>query len=313
MNSVQSPRCECCGGQEWKPHRYSASITYLACRRCHYAIQVRAEVQNRASWFEAEQLKFYDEGSLVLAPDFAALNAEITRRRISFIRRRLAPGASLVEVGPGAGDLIAALSEGGYAATAVEHSIVLAERLRERGIRVIVGDYASQSLPEASFDAYCSFHVIEHVVDFRQHLATAADCVKPGGYAFIATPNARGWEHRLPFNLSPNYDSSHFQLFAAESLRRALRDGGWEILDVATPSYAIAWLRVITRILRRAGGKNLESTGGQYARSSSMKLRNAIAAFAFLTWPLRRLQEALGGGNELLVTARRTSAACPRK
>jgi SAM-dependent methyltransferase len=312
MNCVPSPRCECCGGQEWKLHRYSASITYLACRRCHYAIQVRADVRNKASWFEAEQLKFYDESSLVLAPDFTTLNAEITRRRITFIRRLLPPGASLVEVGPGAGDLIAALSQAGYAATAIEHSIVLAERLRERGIRVIVGDFVRQSLPKASFDAYCSFHVIEHVVDFRHHLATAADCVKPGGYAFIATPNARGWEHRLPFNLSPNYDSSHFQLFAAESLRRALSDSGWEILDVATPSYAIAWLRVITRVLRRARGQDVESTGGQYARSSSKRLRKAIAAFAFLTWPLRRLQEALGGGNELLVIARRTSAASPR-
>lgn len=305
MKPELSLRCECCGASDWKPHRYTDEITYMACRRCHYAIQVRSGAEDRAVWFEAEQQKFYDEESLVLAPDFVALNAEITRRRISFIRRFLRPGASLVEVGPGAGDLIFALAARGYAATAVEHSKVLAEHLRGKNIDVVVGDFAGQSLPKDAFDAYCSFHVIEHVVDFKKHLATAAACVRAGGYAFIATPNARGWEHRLPFNLSPNYDSSHFQLFSADSMSRALKDGGWQVVQVATPSYALAWLRVVTRILRRVRGQDVESTGGQYARTSNVRLRSAIAVFSLLTWPLRRLQESLNGGNELLIIARR--------
>ena len=298
--------CPCCGASNWKPHKYTATTSYFECLSCHYYVQIKEGAVDKVAQFEAEQKKFYDDSSLVFSPGYSLVNAEITRRRMAIIGRFLAPGSSIVEVGPGAGDLIVTLAQRGYVATAVEHSAALAARLREKKkVSVIVGDFDDQRLPEAAYDAYCSFHVVEHIVDVRRHLRLARNCVKPGGYAFIATPNSRGWEHQLPFRLSPNYDSSHFQLFSAKALGLLLQETGWETASIITPSYSIAWLRIITKVLRKAKGQDEDTTGGHYARSASGQLTLAVSVFSAITKPLRLLQEALSSGNELLVVARR--------
>jgi 2-polyprenyl-3-methyl-5-hydroxy-6-metoxy-1,4-benzoquinol methylase len=274
--------------------------------RCHYFTQYIADAAEKKRLFEEEQQKFYSGDSLLVSDSFSAMNAEITRRRLLTIQAYLSPGASIIEAGPGAGDVLLSLGGLGFKVTGVECAEVLATRLQGRpNVSVLRGDFAEQSLPPASYDAYCSFHVIEHVVDFKSHLDVARNCVKPGGYAFLATPNARGWEHRLPMRLSPNYDSSHFQLFSPDSLTRVLVDSGWEVRRVFTPSYTIAWLRVVTKVLRRIRGQDESATGGAYARSTSKRLKAMVMVFAALTRLPRVLQETLRGGNEQFIVARR--------
>ncbi len=300
--------CICCGADKWKQHRYTNAIFYLECLSCHYFAQTKDGVHEKANQFELEQQKFYDESSLFLSSSYSLLGAELLSRRVATIRKFLQPAASIIEVGPGAGEFIVALGNLGYSATAVEHSKVLAGRLAEKkNLSVMVGDFAEQKLPESSYDAYCSFHVIEHVVDFRKHLRIARDCVKQGGYAFIATPNSRGWEHRMPFTLSPNYDSSHFQLFSPEALTLVLLETGWEVISITTPSYSIAWLRIVTKILRRIRRQDEGNTGGHYASfANGVVPRIGISIFSKVTLPFRYFQEVVDGGNELLIVAKRS-------
>jgi hypothetical protein len=54
-------------------------------------------------------------------------------------------------------------------------------------------------------------------------------------------------------------------------------------------------------------GQNEEATGGQYAMSDSKSLKIAIAIFTNITFPFRWIQERMGGGNELLIIAKRSS------
>lgn len=298
--------CPCCGAASWRNVPYLPDMSYIACKACHYHVQVRRGGGDRREAFLAEQEKFYSENTTVVAPSLAAVTGEITERRLATIRAHLKPGASLIEAGPGGGDVITALAEAGYRTAAAEHSKTLADRLQSTGgIDVYNGDFVDHPSAPGSYDAYCSFHVIEHVVDFQSHLALARERVAPGGLAFIATPNASGWEQRLPFRLSPNNDTSHFQLFSTRALERYLTAHGWEMLEVQTPSYAIAWLRILTKIVRRARGQDESATGGQYAADASANTRRVVGIFKILTAPFRKLQELARGGNEVFVVARR--------
>ncbi|MBA3677891.1 MAG: class I SAM-dependent methyltransferase [Sphingosinicella sp.] len=304
--SLDSEACPCCGTNSWRPVPYTRQIGYRACQACDYHIQVRSDGEDRIEAFLREQDKFYAEDTVVVSPTLTTVTKEITDRRISTIRSRLQPGASLIEAGPGAGDVLLVLTDLGYSTAAAEHSKTLADRLRLlRDIPVFNGDFVDHPSSSESFDAYCSFHVIEHVVNFQHHLDIARDRVKPGGLAFIATPNAGGWEQRLPFQLSPNNDSSHFQLFSARALENYLGAHGWEIIELRTPSYAIAWLRIFTKILRRLRGQDENATGGEYAKEVSPTAARAISAFRTFTAPLRKVQELLKGGNEVFLVARK--------
>ena len=258
LPEATSTKCSCCGADDWKRHRYTSSIWYLECLVCHYWVQRRSGVADLSAQFEAEQRKFYDEDSLLLSPSLSTLTREITDRRISTVLHHLPKGSSIIEAGPGSGDVIRSLADRGYAVSAVEHSPVLAKRLREQsGISVRVGDFADQQLPDATYDAYCSFHVIEHVTDFRKHLDVARCCVRKGGLAFIATPNSRGWEQRLPYRLSPNNDSSHFQLFSPIALSVVLEQTGWS----RSPS-----TRLLTRSLGCESSRRSCDVSGELTR-----------------------------------------------
>jgi len=299
--------CPCCASTEWRHKRYTHTIWYQECEGCRYWLQRRSGNVQLQEAFLQEQANFYADGSLVASDSFGMMNEELTQRRLKLIEKHVPPSGAIIEAGPGSGDVILALAAKGYRCTAVEHSAVLADRLKRLGIEeVFNGDFARQALEPEAYDAYCSFHVIEHVVDFRQHIMAVHHCVKPGGLLILATPNATGVEQNLPFNLQLNSDSAHFQLFSPISLQLVLRDAGFEAIEVTTPTYALAWLRVVTLILRRLRSRSEQTAGGAYARKIGPKLALGLRFFSWLSRPLRCLQERSGFGNELLVVAKKT-------
>lgn len=300
--------CPCCGSSEWKHKRYSQTIWYEECVSCRYWLQRRACSVPLQEVFLQEQEMFYADGSLVASDSFSMMNQELTQRRISLIEKYVSPSAEIIEAGPGSGDVLLALAKRGYRCTAVEHSAMLAARLKRLGIeRVFNGDFAEQALAPDAYDAYCSFHVIEHVVDFRQHIKAVHHCVKPGGLLILATPNAAGLEQNLPFDLQLNSDSAHFQLFSPMSLRMILRDAGFEVIEETTPTYALAWLRVVALILRRLKRRGEQTAAGAYARRVGPKVAFGLRLFSWLSRPLRSAQERSGSGNELLIVARKAA------
>jgi SAM-dependent methyltransferase len=195
----------------------------------------------------------------------------------------------------------------GYAVEAVEHSQSLARVIQERtGVKVRIGAFEDQTIDSGAFDAFLSFHVIEHVPNVQAHLAKAAEVVRPGGYAIIATPNAGSWEHNIPFGLSPNYSSAHLQLFSERSMKMFLERTGWLLMEVHTPSYSEAWARVATSVFRRLRGKANSIQRGDLVRGEqSHKLRWVMQVFGAVTFPIRWVQEQLHWGNELIVVAKR--------
>jgi 2-polyprenyl-3-methyl-5-hydroxy-6-metoxy-1,4-benzoquinol methylase len=300
--------CPCCGSTEWKHKRYTQELWYHECASCRYWQQRRVANLQLREVFLQEQEKFYSDGSLVASDSFGMLNEELTQRRIRLIEKHVPRAGEIIEAGSGSGDVLLALAAKGYRCTAVEHSVMLADRLMRLGIeRVLNGDFSEQALAPEAYDAYCSFHVIEHVVDFRQHIKAVHHCVKPGGLLILATPNAAGLEQNLPFDLQLNSDSAHFQLFSPMSLRLILRDAGFEVIEETTPTYALAWLRVVTLIFRRLKSRSVQTVGGAYARKVGPKLALGLRLFSWLSRPLRSVQERSGSGNELLVVARKAA------
>jgi SAM-dependent methyltransferase len=238
---------------------------------------------------------------------FSEMQERRVRQRIKMVTRYL-PQGHLLEVGPGSGEVLRRLAALGYHVTGVEHSPTMAQLIRDRyGLDVKVGAFEDHDLTGAAYDAYLSFHVIEHVPDVPAHLRKAAELVRPGGLAFIATPNADSWEHRLAQSLSPNYSPVHLQLFSRASMTRLLQQAGWDVIDVLTPCYTDSWLRVASSLWRRLRGR--QGGGGELVKRSDTPARRlAIRLLGIADAPLRGCQQVLRGGNELVVIARRREA-----
>lgn len=105
-------------------------------------------------------------------------------------RSRIPPPATLLDVGCGGGDFLAAASEFGYVARGVDISEAAVARCRERGLEAHAGDFLTLGLPP--FDCVTMWDLVEHLPDPQAFLRRAFEVVRPGGYLVVKTPNVAG-------------------------------------------------------------------------------------------------------------------------
>lgn len=301
------PNCTSCGSSHTRTAHPRSKLTYICCGSCGHCEQIQAE-QDASDAFEAAQEKYYGVSSLLLLPDPDPFETELLSKRFSVLESYLKSPSKVLEVGPGAGHVLKWLLSNRHSTTAVEHSPTLARQLSNRfTIPVVTGEFESSDLEPNSFDAFCSFHVIEHVPDPLAHLTKAFELVRPGGLAFIATPNARSLEQIAFQSLSPNFDSAHTFVFSPNSLAHFSENAGWSVLSCMTPEYSSGWLRVITKAIRRLKREDEEETAGKYAKSPSTSFHTIASVAKSVMFPICAVQGRLGYGNEIFMVLKKSA------
>uniref|UniRef100_A0A7C4PLU1 Class I SAM-dependent methyltransferase n=1 Tax=Anaerolinea thermolimosa TaxID=229919 RepID=A0A7C4PLU1_9CHLR len=302
---MNSSVCKACSATNTERVEVRSGLTYIVCKDCGYC-EKALNLNEITEAFESAQLRYYGSDTPILHAGYSPFENEILRYHTKIFRRYLWEKSSVIEVGPGAGTFLNWLLENGHSVTAVEHSTELARRLIERfSIPVIMGEFETAFVAEGSADAFCSFHVIEHVMNPAEHISKAFRVVREGGYGFIATPNADSCVHLLARRLSPNYDSGHLRVFSCNSLRHLCEREGWSVLEINTPEYAISWLRVASKILRRIRGEDEEETAGKYAVGGSKAFNLITLLTKVITSPIRFFLTISGLGNELFVVLKK--------
>jgi 2-polyprenyl-3-methyl-5-hydroxy-6-metoxy-1,4-benzoquinol methylase len=305
---MENPFCPICGGHDLETRLLGRRPTYYSCNSCGHHFIKPDNKNNELSFIEAQN-HYYGDESLLLDDKLTIFEDEIIKERYRVFKKFLPKGADAIEVGPGGGHVLKWLEGHGHRAVGVEYSQTLAQQLSARlSIPIINAEFETHDFRDTSFDSFCSFHVIEHVLDPLAHLAKAHKIVRPGGLAFIATPNACSWEQRAARQLGPNYDSAHLHIFSPQSLQLACEQAGWRIVYRTTPESAGGWARVFSGLLRTIRHEDATKTAGKYARSSSAAVRVIASIFQFITIPSRLLQRRLGAGNEIFLVLQKPAS-----
>lgn len=169
------------------------------------------------------------------APVAAGLRA-LYRRRVRKWTRDVAGGGRALEVGCGAGWMLAALSERGWRAIGVERTVEQAAfASRVLGVPVIVG--GPEALREGPhFDLIFLFQALEHLDRPVVVLRECAERLKPGGRLIVAVPNYGSWQARWAGHGWFHLDvPRHLFHFTPQALAWELRRAG---LEPATVSFA---------------------------------------------------------------------------
>jgi SAM-dependent methyltransferase len=161
------------------------------------------------------------------------------------------PAPRVLELGCSDGDYLLQLKERGWQTVGIEPAAPPAERARQRGLDVRCGVLEPGMFEPASFDAFCAWHVIEHLHQPRQVLQEVSRILRPGAELLLSLPNFGCWEPRLFREYwYANQPPIHLQHFTPRSLRRLLDTTGFEVvqcLHQRNLSYVVGsvglWLR----------------------------------------------------------------------
>jgi len=163
--------------------------------------------------------------------------------RRAFLLKHVAPQATVLDVGCGAGEFSAALSEAGAQPIAVDVAREALRRARER-----VSDLDARlwepgeplPLADATVDAVWAGEVVEHVADVAPWLSELRRVLKPRGTLLLTTPN-HGPGTLLRLALSPSAFAAHFEprsdhvrFFSPRTLRELLDDLGFDVAELRT-------------------------------------------------------------------------------
>lgn len=286
--------------------RQGENYAYLRCTWCG-CDKIWLDQCDVTEWFLVQQNKYYSSQPIhSISPLGSELENDELNFRINKINRLLSSHQKICEVGPGSGRFACEMLNLGHDVTVVEQAEITISLKQILGNATIINsEFEKLKKFEEKFDAVCSFHVIEHVPDAIAHLEKALSITKRGGFLILATPNTNSIQHRLPFSLSPHFDSAHLLLFSQKSLVAALEKTGWEVIEITTNEYLVYWMRVFTKILRRSKKDSYSIKAGDFVNNSGFLLLNFYKILRFIFHPFLSLQARMRLGSELFVVAQK--------
>src|SRR5260370_9958139 len=157
----------------------------------------------------------------------------------------LVVGDRLLEVGCGPGDFIErARTEKGIDATGLElkpRAVELARQLRRPVYLESLADMAAAQ--PGSFDAVCSFQVLDHVEDPQSFIGHCVDLLKPQGRLLLSTPNNDGFLRLAKNNLldQPPHHVTRWSSRAFESITSLFPLGIEKVMREPLADYHLEW------------------------------------------------------------------------
>ena len=218
------------------------------------------------------------------------------RKRIDIMYLHNTRPGRLLEVGCGAGHLLAKLRSLGWKTEGQEVDSRAAENARNfYDFPVHLGALEDLSLPENSFDAIIMNHVVEHVHDPTALLTECYRILRPNGRLTVTTPNNNSYGHRYFKSCWCSLDAPrHLYLFSSNSLRQTAIISGFKKLRIWTTSARIQPAAVVSFEIKH---------NRSYHIDTYPKLSNDIKAMLFQIWARIMQIVKLNSGEECVLIA----------
>ncbi len=249
MQTSTGIRCPICDSDQvtsWKPRnldrplrpedfkitdsRYGVTLKLDRCESCSFIFADRVEIANLTGYYERLEDPEYENG---------AVPRTLQMRWLLQLGRTARKNArQVLEIGAGAGLLIAEARRAGLDAVGVEPSrSLVSEALRLHGVELLNGTFPHPQLRGRQFDLLFLVDVIEHLEDPVGLLMECAKALKPDGVMVMVTPNVSSVAARLLRHRWWHLRLAHVGYFNDRSMREACNRAGLEIQSSRTAKW----------------------------------------------------------------------------
>ena len=184
----------------------------------------------------------------------------LRRRRVLKLLSGCRPGR-VVEVGSGAGAMLADLSRLGFRCDALESSAQareLARIVNANDDRVAIHDAAPADWAGA-FDTVLAMEVLEHIEDDSGALRSWAEWLRPGGVLLLSVP-----AHPRMWNASDVW-AGHYRRYTRDGLRRVVEAAGFAIEHLECYGFPLS--NIIDPLRARVHARKLRDEGPGHDRA----------------------------------------------
>jgi len=163
---------------------------------------------------------------------------------------------TVLEIGPGNGNLLYFLKENGFEVAGVEIDKTCVKRIREKGICCYLGDLNEtiSEIGSKKFDAVILFHVFEHLYHPKETLKKIYDLLSEIGLIYISLPNSSSLEAKLFGKYWRGFDlPRHIVHYDVNSITKILLQMGYKIIKIENQIFPSSFLESIAFRFFRKG------------------------------------------------------------
>ena len=237
MATIALDSCPVCG----EPGGRDFSLGEARLRRCDACATVYSQRYADPDTVYADGYYTDDSpfGIDIRHPRFQAFLADVNAQRAQRLTAALPGAGSLLDVGCGTGDFLAAMRDLGWDVVGVDPMAESARAATARGLDVRTGVLADAGVPQGEWDVVSALHVLEHVPDAPAFLRELASWARPGGHVLVESPN---WNSHLRKTAGHRYvhlrPLEHLVHLEPKTLRLAFERAGLEPMSVETPTWS---------------------------------------------------------------------------
>ena len=267
--ALEPVRCYLCGADRYR-HFIDAEddlggtpgrFRFVRCTNCELVYQnPRVPLHAIGAYYDDNYIAHRKRHWGPLTPLFERAMHKLDLDKDQIVSRyvSLVPGSEVLDVGCATGSFLAHLHEQyGSRVTGVDFKDLSSARTLE-GVEFHCGLFYDTTLAGSRFDLVTMWHFLEHDYDPLRSLATAHRVLKPEGVLVIEVPRLDSRTFALFGDRWPGLQApQHTVLFDRDSLLRAVRKSGFEIVDYlpygAFPAYFYLFTGSAFRLLKGRG------------------------------------------------------------
>jgi SAM-dependent methyltransferase len=258
-------------------------FTITGCPVCTFWMTSPRPGKNEiGSYYQSEEYISHNTGKQNLLTRVYTLSRSIRVKGKYTLVRENSPGTELLDIGCGTGEFIYHMGKKGFRVTGIEPSEQARNFATGQFNLNVKGEEYLGTIAPSSFDAVTMWHVLEHVHDLEERMATVERILRPGGIFVVAVPNRGSWD---AMHYGPHWAAydlpRHLYHFSPQNLQRLLNRFGFEtgkILPMKLDAFYISLLsekyRSGSRSWFRAAVNGLRSNN--YARRNGNNYSSII-------------------------------------